>query len=289
MEASRSISVSMCSCSSPGLSSTWQMGQIGAWLSYRDIFFLPGDKKGSKMKGGTSVCAAQTRARHWDKFCFQTHFIQAVSFIRVHLKRSDHSCTGVLSQLFYNDISPVFAFTNSPGSPLILQGHSRKLQHCVFLRAPRLKRWICSPKSTHIKCMCIIILLYTRRMRNRVLHTLHCVLSGRSRFKEVSAVDEIMLYWVCQHYLTSLSLIGRAQGGAHLCVCLCQCVSLCYRGFVWIMCVFFACCSLLCVHDCVNIVIYILFFKVCLSCLKISSIESVSVLNVREHFLISCI
>lgn len=45
MLASLSISVSMCSCSSPGLSSTWQMGQIGAWLSYREIFFLPAQKK----------------------------------------------------------------------------------------------------------------------------------------------------------------------------------------------------------------------------------------------------
>lgn len=43
--ASLSISVSMCSCSSPGLSSTWQIGQMGAWLSYRDIFFLPGDNR----------------------------------------------------------------------------------------------------------------------------------------------------------------------------------------------------------------------------------------------------
>ncbi len=59
MVASRSISVSMCSCSSPGLSSTWQMGQTGAWLSYRDIFFLPGEKTGSKIKGETSVCVNQ--------------------------------------------------------------------------------------------------------------------------------------------------------------------------------------------------------------------------------------
>lgn len=51
MLVSLSISVSMCSCSSPGLSSTWQMGQMGAWLSYRDIFFLPADETG----GGTSV------------------------------------------------------------------------------------------------------------------------------------------------------------------------------------------------------------------------------------------
>lgn len=56
MLASLSTSVSMCSCSSPGLSSTWQMGQIGAWLSYRDIFFLPGDKIGRKTKVRTSGC-----------------------------------------------------------------------------------------------------------------------------------------------------------------------------------------------------------------------------------------
>lgn len=50
MFASRSISVSMCSCSSPGRSSTWQMGQTGAWLSYRDIFFLPEKNKKSIKK-----------------------------------------------------------------------------------------------------------------------------------------------------------------------------------------------------------------------------------------------
>lgn len=42
--ASCSSSCSICSCSSLGLSRTWQMGQIGAWLSNNAAaFFLPGE------------------------------------------------------------------------------------------------------------------------------------------------------------------------------------------------------------------------------------------------------
>lgn len=36
-----SSSCSMCSCNSPGRRRTWQMGQIGAWLSNKVAFFLP--------------------------------------------------------------------------------------------------------------------------------------------------------------------------------------------------------------------------------------------------------
>lgn len=42
--ASCSNSCSICSCNSLGLSRTWQMGQIGAWLSNNAAaFFLPGE------------------------------------------------------------------------------------------------------------------------------------------------------------------------------------------------------------------------------------------------------
>lgn len=44
-----SSSCSMCSCNSPGRRRTWQMGQIGAWLSNKVAFFLPaGRKRGEK-------------------------------------------------------------------------------------------------------------------------------------------------------------------------------------------------------------------------------------------------
>lgn len=42
--ASCSSSCSICSCNSLGLSRTWQIGQIGAWLSNNAAaFFLPGE------------------------------------------------------------------------------------------------------------------------------------------------------------------------------------------------------------------------------------------------------
>lgn len=45
-----SSSCSMCSCNSPGRRRTWQMGQIGAWLSNKVAFFLPvGGKEGRKL------------------------------------------------------------------------------------------------------------------------------------------------------------------------------------------------------------------------------------------------
>ena len=40
-----SSSCSMCSCNSPGRRRTWQMGQIGAWLSNKVAFFLPAGRK----------------------------------------------------------------------------------------------------------------------------------------------------------------------------------------------------------------------------------------------------
>lgn len=95
------------------------------------------------------------------------------------------------------------------------QGHTWKLQHCVFLLARRLEPW---HYSLNIKCIVRCnSALHTGKKGNGVPYSLHCVLSGQSGFKEVSAMDEIMPYRVCQqHYLTSLSLISRAQGGAHL-------------------------------------------------------------------------
>lgn len=45
-----SSSCSMCSCNSPGRRRTWQIGQIGAWLSNKVAFFLPaGRKRGEKV------------------------------------------------------------------------------------------------------------------------------------------------------------------------------------------------------------------------------------------------
>lgn len=45
-----SSSCSMCSCNSPGRRRTWQMGQIGAWLSNKVAFFLPVEgKEGRKL------------------------------------------------------------------------------------------------------------------------------------------------------------------------------------------------------------------------------------------------
>ena len=195
MAVSRSISVSMCSWSSPGLSSTWQMGQIGAWLSYRDIFFLPGQRTRAKTKGGTSACV-QHMWRVWKinyPNCFDKYMCPTV-------------CLSYCTQ----------------SHPSVLQGHTGKLQHCVFLQAPRFE-----PLESHTLSARALQYFYTHThtrthtQGNRVLYSLHCVLSGQSRFKEVSAMDEIMLYRVCQHYLTSLSLISRAQGGAHLFVCVC--------------------------------------------------------------------
>lgn len=43
-----SSSCSMCSCNSPGRRRTWQMGQIGAWLSNKVAFFLPVGRKRRK-------------------------------------------------------------------------------------------------------------------------------------------------------------------------------------------------------------------------------------------------
>lgn len=128
---------------------------------------------------------------------------------------------------------------------ILLQGYSRKSQYCVLASTHGFK-------ITHIKSMCILIhlALHTQKKGASAVQSPLCNVLLRSKqrggFKEVSATDEIMLYRVCQHYLTSLSLISRAQGGAHLCVCLCQsgfvcvyhCVSrgMCGLCLYWIVC-----------------------------------------------------
>lgn len=62
--------------------------------------------------------------------------------------------------------------------------------------------------------MFVLILLFTR---GEMVAWNPIVSCGVKADLEVSAADEIMLRGVCQqHYLTSLSLISRAQGGAYL-------------------------------------------------------------------------
>lgn len=92
------------------------------------------------------------------------------------------------------------------------QGRNKKNWLCTSCY--RINPSIALEKPTNMSCMFVLILLFTRRKTVAWKPIVSC---GVKADLEVSAVDEIMLCGVCQqHYLTSLSLISRAQGGAYL-------------------------------------------------------------------------
>lgn len=165
------------------------------------------------------MCTGQTRARHYQ--------VTDDQFLSVLSRENCHCCTQTHVPNVLQYLRPF------PNWKLLSKIHRHEVHVC------------CCNSALHTG----------KQNGNRVVHSLHCVLSGQSRFQEVSAMDEIMLYGVCQqHYLTSLSLISRAQGGAHLFVRLIVFPGVC-------TCVLFACCSLICVHVCAIIVVYILLFS----------------------------
>lgn len=92
-------------------------------------------------------------------------------------------------------------------------GHNRRNWLCTCCH--RINPTVALEKNpTNISRIFVLILLFTR---GKTVAWNPIVSCGVKADLDVSTADEIMLCGVCQqHYLTSLSLISRAQGGAYL-------------------------------------------------------------------------